>query len=99
MSTFPQAGLDRLAERVAAGEAVFFIGAGFSVDSEGNDSYRLIGRLLVRFDALTKLLQSDLGPFSKALELRKGLCDTFLLSESEKGSLTTPDQVRTLARE
>jgi hypothetical protein len=99
MSTFPQAGLDRLAERIAAGEAVFFIGSGFSVDSEGNDSYRLIGRLLARFDALTRLLQNDPSKSCKALELRKGMCDTFPISESPEGFLTTPDQVKKLARE
>lgn len=99
MSAFPQVGLDRLAERIAAGEAVFFIGAGFSVDSEGNDSYRLIGRLLARFDALTKLLQNDPSMTGKALALRKGLCNTFPICESKEGFLTAPDQVKTLARE
>jgi hypothetical protein len=91
MSAFPQDGLDRLAERVAAGEAVFFIGSGFSVDSEGNDANRLIGRLLARFDALTALLGSS--------ELRDGLKAIFSVAESTDGSLTTPDEVKTLARE
>ena len=95
MSTFPQNGLDRLAERVAAGEAVFFIGSGFSVDSEGNDANRLIGRLLARFDALTAILKrKDLQE-----DLREGLKATFSVTESGDGSFTTPDQVRALARE
>jgi hypothetical protein len=91
MSDFPQDGLDRLAERVAAGEAVFFIGSGFSVDSEGNDANRLISRLLARFDALTAILKRE--------DLRDGLKATFSVAASTGGFFTTPDQVKTLGRE
>ncbi len=59
MSAFPQEGLERLAERVVAGDVVFFIGAGFSLDSEGNSAARLIRRLLARFEALTASLAED----------------------------------------
>lgn len=48
--------LDRLAERLLAGEVVFFVGAGFSTDSEGNSTTRLLGRLLARFEAMTSVL-------------------------------------------
>jgi hypothetical protein len=105
MSRFPQAGLDRLAERVVGGEVVFFVGAGFSIDSEGNTAERLIGRLLARFDAMTSLLAGQcLTPLpavevaARARELRQGLRVTFAVEEID-GYLTTPTQVATLARE
>jgi hypothetical protein len=41
--------VERLVARVIAGEAVFFVGAGFSLDSEPNTSVRLIRRLMARF--------------------------------------------------
>lgn len=103
MTDFPQEGLGRLAERVVAGEVVFFVGAGFSIDSEGNTARHLISRLLVRFDAMTGLLtggclrpSSDLADCAR--ELRRGLAVTFSISEID-GYLTTPTQVATLARE
>lgn len=97
MTTFPQEGLDRLAERVVAGEVVFFVGSGFSVDSEGNDTRHLVGRLLTRFDAMTELLMGRRpGALADcARELRHGLAVTFSLGDP----LTTPDHVATLVRE
>jgi hypothetical protein len=53
---FPAEALGRLAERVVNGEVVFFIGSGFSIDSEKNTSRRLIVRLLIRLLALTDVL-------------------------------------------
>jgi hypothetical protein len=47
--------LSRLAQRILAGEVVFFVGAGFSIDSEGLSAARLIRRLLVRLHALDHL--------------------------------------------
>jgi hypothetical protein len=105
MNRFPQSGLDRLAERVVGGEVVFFVGAGFSIDSEGNTAQRLIGRLLARFDAMTSLLAGRcLTPLpavavaARARELRQGLSVTFAVEEID-GYLTTPTQAATLARE
>jgi hypothetical protein len=105
MIRFPQADLDRLAKRVVAGEVLFFVGAGFSIDSEGNTAEKLIGRLLTRFDAMTALLAGDsLTPApapetaARARELRQGLKITFSLAETDD-CLTTPTQVATLARE
>jgi len=46
--------LERLATRICAGEVVFFIGAGFSLDSEGNTAQLLVARLLARLEALTE---------------------------------------------
>ena len=45
--------LQRLAASIVAGDVVFFIGAGLSLDSEGNSAEVLIARLLVRFEAIT----------------------------------------------
>src|SRR5579872_4588051 len=48
--------LDRLADRLLSGEVVFFVGAGFSFDSEGNSTKRLLGRLLARFEGIAGTL-------------------------------------------
>jgi hypothetical protein len=56
MSKFPTSPLERLAHTVMAGEVVFFVGAGFSIDSEGNTSERWIARLLARFVAMAEFL-------------------------------------------
>ncbi|HKS25109.1 MAG TPA: SIR2 family protein [Thermoanaerobaculia bacterium] len=53
---FPAKALGRLADRVVNGGVVFFIGSGFSIDSEGNSSRRLITRLLIRLLALADTL-------------------------------------------
>lgn len=55
-SPFPADTLDRLAGQVLEGGVVFFVGAGFSLDSEGNFGWRLIQRLLLRFTALGTVL-------------------------------------------
>lgn len=62
--------LNRLADRIAAGKVVFFIGAGFSLDSEGNSGKILILRLLVRFEAMCRALEaSDSEEFRGAAEI------------------------------
>jgi len=48
--------LERLAARVTAGEAVFFIGAGFSLESEHNSTQVLIARLLARIEGLCEAI-------------------------------------------
>src|SRR5438445_13849755 len=48
--------LARLADRIVAGEVVFFVGAGASRDSEGNTGPVLIARLLARFEAISGYL-------------------------------------------
>src|SRR5215475_3954767 len=76
--------LQRLARRAAAGEVVFFIGAGFSVDSERNTTTVLIARLLARFEALCEFMAGDLVGESRALalRLRKALRITFSLQQT-----------------
>lgn len=81
--------LTELSGRILSGEVVFFIGAGFSLDSEGNSAKRFMGRLIVRFDAVTGVLsqveQGDLkdGEIKcdqlrkTAGELRHALATTF----------------------
>ena len=103
MTQFPQTGLNRLAERIVAGEVVFFVGAGFSYDSEDNTAKRLIGRLLARFDAMTALLAGYSPLFSPSTEvatraqrLRDALKMTFSLKE-DYGRLATIPQVKTLS--
>ena len=52
-------GLEPLIDKVMTGDAVFFIGAGFSLDSEGNSTGILMRRLLIRFIALAEVLKSS----------------------------------------
>ncbi len=76
--------LDRLATRICAGEVVFFIGAGFSLDSEGNSTQLLIARLLARLEALTELAIASLETSiaQVARRLRAGLRTTFSLERT-----------------
>ena len=52
-------GTRRLAERVRDGEVVFFVGSGFSVDSEQNSAVRLVGRLLAAILAMVTALGEE----------------------------------------
>jgi hypothetical protein len=69
--------VERLISRIVAGETVFFVGAGFSLDSEPNSSVRLIRRLMARFAAITEQLAGN----ATALQLREGLRVTFNLGD------------------
>ena len=73
--------VERLVKRIVAGEAVFFVGAGFSLDSEPNSSARLIRRLVVRFAAITETLAARTNG-SSAPKLRDGLGITFGLAKA-----------------
>lgn len=44
--------IDAIAERVNARDALFFVGAGFSIDAEQVTTQRLLGRLIARFMSL-----------------------------------------------
>jgi hypothetical protein len=101
---FPAFSLWQLSRRVLSGEVVFFVGAGFSRDSEGNTAERLIFRLLVRFEAMTRQLEtvSDKIPHAaairtKAAMLRHGLRLTFGLPLGDKTPLATWDHATRLA--
>ena len=58
-STTEQSHLVRLAKHISQGQVVFFIGAGFSLDSENNSAAILIARLVARFEALCQLTQEN----------------------------------------
>lgn len=53
--------IENLVERIGLGEVVFFVGAGFSLDSEWNSASRLMRRLLWRLQALTIELRLAVG--------------------------------------
>ncbi|MBF0096240.1 MAG: SIR2 family protein [Magnetococcales bacterium] len=55
MSVFDDA-LERLANTLVQGRGLFFIGSGFSLDSEPNSSQTILARIIARFSALTTLL-------------------------------------------
>ena len=75
--------IERLATRVVSGDAVFFIGSGYSIDSEQNTTKTLLARLMARFDALTQYL----APSPSALELRATFPRTFSLKTGADGSI------------
>jgi hypothetical protein len=81
MSNLGHRQIQRLAQRISAGEVVFFVGAGFSRDSEGNTAKVLIARLLVRFEALCDVLWHHGEPDQRAQvrKLQRGLRGTFKL--------------------
>lgn len=47
--------LPKLAERIRRGEVVFFVGAGFSIDSEGMSAGVIVRRLWIRLEGLCEL--------------------------------------------
>lgn len=94
--------LENLAERIYHGQVVFFVGAGFSLDSEGLSGARLLLRLLARFDALTRVLidrgesRGESPSAELAQRLRAVLRSTFWLGE-EPQPLTTAAHAKALA--
>ncbi|MBC8009494.1 MAG: SIR2 family protein, partial [Burkholderiales bacterium] len=76
MNSAPSHALEHLAERIHAGEVVFFVGAGFSIDSEGLSAELIIKRLLVRLDALDRLHASPPGDALRGLASVFGVADT-----------------------
>jgi hypothetical protein len=89
----------RLADRILTGDVVFFIGSGFSIDSEGNTTRRLTSLLLARLIALVGYL--DKGPWTlpepeaeseirkDARDLFAGFCSTFVI----RGELAEPARI------
>jgi hypothetical protein len=86
-SSFDCAKLENLAERIYQGQVVFFIGAGFSLDSENLTAYRLMLRLLARFDGFSWVLARE--GVVQAAELRRVLRDIFDLRSKEQLDPTT----------
>ena len=90
--------VEELVKRIIAGEAVFFVGAGFSLDSQPNTTTRLIRRLIARFAAITEQL-AKARPV--ALELREGLRVTFSLGKEMLSSeaMVSPETIDKLAQD
>ena len=82
--------LHRLATSIVAGDVVFFIGAGFSVESEGNTASVLIARLLVRFEGVTAAVAAETSLAGSPLaalceDLRSSLQSTFQVKPDRDG--------------
>ena len=99
--------VERLVARVIAGEAVFFVGAGFSLDSEPNTSARLIRRLMARFAAVTDCLAHAeearpgyIAASGLATTMREGLRITFGLGDAPllSAEMVGDDAVKKLAQ-
>lgn len=52
MSTATSSTLEELAQRIRAGEVVFFVGSGFSIDSEGMTAREIVWRFWIRLEGL-----------------------------------------------
>jgi len=91
---FPSRTLDRLADLIVNGDVVFFAGAGFSIDVEGNSAWRLIRRLLIRLYAFTSP-----AVFPECQELRTSFTDTFLRGSGEISAAFPFDEASTALRE
>lgn len=81
--------IGRLAARIVAGEVVYFVGAGFSVDSERNTAGVLIARLIARFEAICQAVEESDPDKASALgdlcrDLRAGLRRTFSFDADAK---------------
>ncbi|HEX3131201.1 MAG TPA: SIR2 family protein [Thermoanaerobaculia bacterium] len=95
--SFPQQQIERLVRRLLAGEVVFFVGSGFSIDSERNSATALIARLLARFEALSLLISGEHRQRCDAL--RNALRATFRLKQNGSGGLFSWANVGALARD
>jgi hypothetical protein len=105
----PFEAIERLAERVLGGAVVFFIGAGFSISSEGNTTDRLIGRLLARLLAMGTCLAGETvdGAPSEGRAVLDALGSVFELPEARRQAdedhqparCMTAENVKLLARE
>ncbi|MDJ0836074.1 MAG: SIR2 family protein [Acidobacteriota bacterium] len=92
LNAFNVDSLNALADDVAKGRVVFFVGAGFSRDSEGNSAERLIARLLSRFLAVIDVAAAQFKPDDYE-PLRRALTTIFDL----KTAPDTWDTVKELA--
>ncbi len=106
-SSFDRVKLENLAERIYQGQVVFFIGAGFSLDSENLSAFRLMLRLLGRFDGFSWVL-ARVGTAEspklqhvaeRAGELRRVLRDTFELASKPRLETTEFGGRRPLAED
>jgi hypothetical protein len=61
MPSIVPSALEGLAERIRKGEVVFFVGAGFSIDSEGLSAWEIVWRLRIRLEALCGAVKQEIG--------------------------------------
>lgn len=103
MSSFPHIDLDHLSDQILTGDVVFFVGAGFSLDSEGNSGWRFVCRLLVRFSAITFIFREHGKKAEKELaqSLLSGLESTFDLNQKgpKDHLLVSEDNITKLSHE
>lgn len=96
--SFAQDRLVDFAERVASANVVFFVGAGFSRDSEGNTGERLVRRLAARVLGLCDALAAELkATGAKADEVQR-LRATFKALHAPRIAETKPEFVWELSR-
>ncbi|MHB1309220.1 MAG: SIR2 family NAD-dependent protein deacylase [Limisphaerales bacterium] len=88
---FPAPALMRLSRRVLDGDVVFFVGSGFSVDSESNTAGRLVRRLLIRMQAMTDCLGEE------GQDVRARLVGTFAVGRGAGIFPFPDDDVRRLS--
>jgi hypothetical protein len=69
--------METLVERVLSGRAIFFIGSGFSIDSEHNDTNTILARLLIRFLAMWRVVNEGLNANATHWGLVERLHETF----------------------
>src|SRR5262249_15907027 len=90
--SFPTATLLGLANRILRGDVVFFVGSGFSIDSEGNSAPRLMRRLLIRLIAMANVVGSA------GEEILADVRRTFSVSAGEPGKFPfSENEVKQLA--
>ncbi|MCA9200864.1 MAG: hypothetical protein KDA87_25170 [Planctomycetales bacterium] len=63
--------VEKLATSVHAKEVVFFIGSGFSIDSEGNSAWELMARLYVRFHAMVAAYEDSISDKRKTPKIKQ----------------------------
>jgi hypothetical protein len=95
--------LHRLATSIVAGDVVFFIGAGFSLESERNSAGVLIARLLARFEAIASVVaatpSAEETPLAKlCADLRSVLLSTFQVKPDRRGVICGRFFVRNIRR-
>ncbi|PRQ06190.1 SIR2 family protein [Enhygromyxa salina] len=103
-TSFDLSKLENLAERIYHGQVVFFVGAGFSLDSEGLSGQRLLLRLLARFDAMSSVMierreQLTAAVVATAKRLREVLRETFWLGQEGRDPLTTVAHAKILEQD
>ena len=91
----------RLATRVLNGEVVFFVGSGFSVDSERNTAARFVGRLLAGLLAMITALgeEDEASRLSEARTMLDRMARVFELKSAIRPAGAPLDPARCMTQE